>query len=141
MAVWIRQGMGLDVALAVALEVGKLRIESAGTSADHAAAAEFNARLWRTIRRLAATAPDLADRDALLRSAEAVEAAADDADALADRNATHAGALAGRAATQGALKGLLAAWSAHRDAHRDARFATWLLERIEAEGAPLSLAA
>ncbi|MEW5727104.1 MAG: hypothetical protein AB1918_04685 [Pseudomonadota bacterium] len=141
MAAWMRQGMGLDVALAVALEIGKLRLDTAESAAERAGAMDFNERLWRTIRRLAATSFELAGRDALLSGADAAESAWSDPAAVATLNARHAGVLAGRAATQGALRRLLDDWVAHRRANPRAEFATWLLIRIEEEGAPLSLAA
>lgn len=138
MTAWIRQGMRLDVELAVALEVATLRLTQAVTGAERAAALTFNRTLWRSIHNLAATAPDMSDRDGLLAGAATV-ASADDPARVADCNTAHARILAAKSATQGGLKRMIEDWRHHRAQQPEAEFGHWLLSRMDGPGAPISV--
>lgn len=135
---WIMRGMRLDVELAVALEVGSLRLTQAVTGAQRDEAFDFNRTLWRTIHRLAATAPELKERDNLLAAA-ATAASATDAAQITACNAANARALAAKAATQGALKRMIEDWRHHRSHHPEAEFGHWLLARMDDHEAPVSV--
>lgn len=140
MTAWTSNGERLDIELAVALEIATQRLSTAETAAEHAAALLFNRLLWQTIRRVAATAPLLEDREALLSAAHAIDdLAGADETALGAVNRRHARTLAGRAATNGALGRILAAWNLYRAEDADAEFGSWLLERMDRRGGALSV--
>lgn len=134
-------GKCVNVGLAVALEIGKLRLDQAASARERIAALEFNQALWRGIRRLVANGCDRSDCGSLLRAAEAVDAAWSDSAAIGSLNVEYARILAGRSGTQGALKQLLAEWIEHRRSAPKAEFANWLLSSLGAEAMPLQAAA
>jgi hypothetical protein len=138
MTAWIANGSRLDVELAVALEIAALRMARSTTAAEREEALAYNLRLWRSIRHLAAGAPDMEDREGLAATAGLVEGERDGT-LLAERNVAHAGKLAGRAATQGALRRLLEQWSHHRRSDASAEFSRWLLDRMDYFVHPLSV--
>jgi len=138
MTAWIANGSRLDVELAVALEIAALRMARSNTAAEREAALAYNLRLWRSIRQLAAGAPDVEDREGLAATAGLVEGERDGA-VLAERNVVHAGKLAGRAATHGALRRLLEQWSQHRRTDASAEFSRWLLDRMDYFVQPMSV--
>lgn len=129
MAAWLRNGIRIDVELAVALEVGMACVDRAENAAERAAAQMFNRDLWRVIGGLAETAPIASDRQDLLRQA-AVVAAGDKTD-FAQVNRHFAGILAGRAATQGSLRHMLDAWRGYGRTNQQADFGSWLLDRLD----------
>lgn len=137
MTAWIKQGMRLDVELAVALEVATLRLTQAVTGAQRAEALSFNRALWQGIQNLAATAPDMGDRDGLLAGAATV-ASADDPARVADCNTAYARILAAKSA-KGALKRMIEDWRHHRTSQPEAEFGNWLLSRVGGPGAPISV--
>lgn len=129
MVAWQRDGIRIDVELAVALEVGMACVARAENPAEAVAAQMFNRDLWRVIGFLAQTAPVPSDRQELLAQSARVVAGAD-VD-FAQVNRRFAGILAGRAATQGSLRQMLEAWRGYGSSHGQADFGTWLVERLE----------
>lgn len=134
MAAGTKRVMRLEIALAVALEIGKLRLEMAEAVAERRAAMEFNQGLWRCVRRLAAKLPDPTERACISDAADAVEAAWGDPAAVTARNLDLARSLAGRSPTDGALRRLLEDWGRYRCSAPDAEFASWLVGCLDAEG-------
>ena len=138
MTAWIANGSRLDVELAVALEIAALRVTHAAPAAEREGAIAYNLRLWRTIRQLAAGAPDVEDREGLAATAGLAESELDPR-MLAERNIAHAHQLAGRAATHGALRSLLDHWGRHRRMDAAAEFSRWLLDRMDDFVQPMSV--
>jgi hypothetical protein len=136
----IKQGVRLDVDLAVALEVATLLINKAAGSAECDNALAFNHRLWRIVRILALNVPEIVpDRDALLASATSADLSGPVQ--LVALNVEHSRRLAVHAATQGALKTLLEDWHAYRRQTKNAQFGSWLLDRMEAYNTLVCMAA
>lgn len=135
MAAWTRRGMRLDIEVAVALELGKARMDKAASGFEREQALAFNRQLWAAIGDLAVTLPAAEGGAGLIAAARAVAAGTLDPVGLITLNVRQASLLAGRAATQGALKRLLEDWHAHRRADNAAEFGLWLLGRIEQAGA------
>lgn len=129
MMAWQRDGIRIDVELAVALEVGMACVDRAENATEAAAAQMFNRDLWRLIGFLADSAPVPADRNELL--AQSARVAAGEAVDFAQVNRRFAGILAGRAATQGSLRHMLEAWRCYTRGHGKADFGSWLVERLE----------
>lgn len=130
MAAWTREGIRLDIALAVVMEVSVLhlgRVESAG---EREQATAFNDHLWRVVGDLADDAPLAEDRVALRNTAAVVMAGGRRMDQLIELNRCFARLLAGRAATDGALGQIMARWRDARAQGTTLEFGPWLLEML-----------
>lgn len=130
MAAWTQEGLRLDIAVAVALEVAVLNLKRADGPAARTAAMQFNQRLWRAIGAVAPTAPVAEDRSALADACAQVAGTRMNADDLIALNVGFARTLAGRAATGGALRHILDDWRAARPAAQT-EFGPWLVTRLE----------
>ena len=128
---WTTQGVRLDIALAVVMEVSVLQLGRAETAGDRDKAVTFNDRLWRVVAALAPTAPLAEDRTALHNTAAVIAAGGRRVDQLVELNRCFARLLAGRAATDGALGHILDRWRAARRAGTDLEFGPWLLELLD----------
>lgn len=141
MKAWINKGARLDIELSVALEVGAEQALRAAGAAERKAAAEFNLVLWQSIRALAASAPNIEDREALETCAEGIiRSGGRDFEAVVRCNRAHAGRLAGRAASNGALKAMIEEWTRFRHHRHDALFADWLIERLDSRAPAITFA-
>jgi hypothetical protein len=127
----LTQAERVDIELAVAMEIGNVRLERAVGTAAREAAVAYNVDLWRSIGHLAATMPLGEEGDALEASA-ALVTSRPSADLVAERNRAHARALAGRIGTHGSLRRLLDQWRDHLGGAPKADFGRWLLERLDA---------
>lgn len=131
MAGWTNQGIRLDIAFAVVMEVSVLQLTRAESEAAQRDAVAFNDRLWRVVDALAPTAPLVEDRVALHNTAAVIAAGGRRMDQLVELNRCFARLLAGRAATDGALGHILDRWRAARRAGTDLEFGPWLLELMD----------
>lgn len=131
MSGWTKQGVRLDIALAVVMEVSVLQLGRAEGETAAKKAVAFNERLWRVVADLAPTAPLAEDRTALANTAAVVAAGGRRLDQLVELDRCFARLLAGRAATDGALGQILDRWRAARRAGTDLEFGPWLLEVLE----------
>lgn len=131
MSGWMKQGVRLDIAFAVVMEVSVLQLSRAEGEQVVKDAVAFNERLWRVIAALAPTAPLAEDRTALQNTAAVVTSGGRRTDQLAELNRCFARLLAGRAATDGALGHILGRWRAARRAGTELEFGPWLLEQLE----------
>ncbi len=130
MAAWAQAGLRLDIAIAVALEVAVLDMKRAETSAQRAAAIQFNRRLWSAVAAIAPTSPLAEDRDGLADAAVLVAGGRMSADDQIALDSGFARALAGRAATGGALRHILTEWRGARFS-TESEFGPWLVARLE----------
>jgi len=140
MTAMMTRGERLDIEIAVAMEIGTVRLQRAAGLAAREAAVAYNLDLWRTIRQLAATAPLGGDHAALQDSA-AMVANRPTPEVLAERNRAHTRSLAASGATHGTLRRLLDEWRSHLGDAPKAEFSRWLLDRMEGYAAPISMAA
>lgn len=131
MKAWTKQGVRLDIAFAVVMEVSVLQLDRAEGEPARKDAMEFNSRLWRVMAELAPTAPLAEDRAALANTAKVIAAGGRRVDQLIELNRCFARLLAGRAATDGALGHILDRWRAARRAGTDLEFGPWLLELLD----------
>jgi hypothetical protein len=127
MTAWTAQGIRLDIALAVVMEVAVLQMNRAHSADERNDALAFNEELWNVAGRLAPAAPVAEDRDALVAAARVVKAGGKGIEQLAEINRRFAGLLAGRAATDGALGHILDRWRAARRDGVGQEFGPWLL--------------
>lgn len=130
MAAWINQGIRIDVALAVVMEVAVLQLHRAEGADDRAAAFGFNRDLWRVVGDLAPTSPLAEDRSALAGAANLVAGGGQGAEQQIELNRRFARLLAGRAATDGALGHILTAWRNARNGGATLEFGPWLLQQL-----------
>lgn len=130
MTAWTAQGIRLDIALAVVMEVAVLQMNRAATAPDRDNALAFNEELWQVAARLAPAAPVPEDRDALVAAGRIVTSGGKGIEQLAEINRRFAGLLAGRAATDGALGNILERWRAARRDGTDLEFGPWLLTQL-----------
>lgn len=131
MAAWTQQGLRVDIALAVVMEVAVLQLDRAETEAARAEAIAFNGQLWRVVADLAAYAPLAEDRVALSNTAALIIAGGRRVDQLIELDRCFARLLAGRAATAGALGQILDRWRAARRAGTRLEFGPWLLDLLD----------
>lgn len=131
MSGWMKQGVRLDIALAVVMEVSVLQLSRAEIEAARRKAVDFNDRLWRVVSDLAPSSPLADDRTALRNTAALITAGGCRLDQLVELNRSFARLLAGRAATDGALGHILDRWRAARRAGTDLEFGPWLLELLD----------
>lgn len=131
MAAWTNDGIRLDIALAVVMEVSVLELGRADTDTGHRRALAFNSRLWRVAAALAPSAPLSEDRIALRNTAAMVTGGGCPMDKLQQLNRDFARLLAGRAATDGALSHILDRWRAARRAGTELEFGPWLLNLLD----------
>lgn len=131
MAAWTNDGIRLDIALAVVMEVSVLELTRADTDADRRRAQGFNSRLWRVVAALAPSAPLSEDRVSLRNAAAMVVGGGCSMDKLQQMNRDFARLLAGRAATDGALGHILDCWRSARRAGTELEFGPWLLDLLD----------
>lgn len=131
MAAWTQDGVRLDIALAVVMEVSVLHLSRAEGADEQAEAVTFNSRLWRVAGDLAATTPVAEDGIALRNTAALIAAGGRRMDQLIELNRCFARLLAGRAATDGGLGDILERWRAARRAGTTLEFGPWLLELLD----------
>lgn len=138
MAAWTRQGIRLDIALAVVMEISVLQLGRAESQRQYDEAVVFNDRLWRVIGDLAPDAPVAEDRVALANTSAVILAGGRRPDQLIELNRCFARLLAGRAATAGSLGQILDSWRAAQRAGTTLEFGPWLLEVLDGFAAPQS---
>lgn len=131
MKAWDEQGMRLDIALAVGMEVAVSRFDNAAMDAERAAALSFNRDLWQVATTLAPHAPVAEDRDELALVGHDVVAGRHSPSRQVELNRSFARRLAGRAATNGALGQLLGTWRTDLRHQKQREFGVWLLERLQ----------
>lgn len=130
MAAWTREGVRLDIALAVVMEVAVLQLDRADSADERDAAVAFNARLWQVVGDLADDAPVAEDRVALRNTAALIVAGGRRLDQLIELNRCFARLLAGRAATDGALGLIMARWRTARQDGAASEFGPWLVDLL-----------
>ncbi|MGE5517044.1 MAG: hypothetical protein ACM31D_14640 [Bacteroidota bacterium] len=131
MAAWTQNGVRLDIALAVVMEVSVLQLSRAETVAEREQAVAFNHHLWRVAADLAPGAPLSEDGLALGNTAAVIVAGGRRIDQLIELNRCFARLLAGRAATAGALGHILDRWRAARRVGTEQEFGPWLLDLLD----------
>lgn len=131
MAAWMQDGVRLDIALAVVMEVSVLHLSRAESADQQAEAVAFNAHLWRVAADLAETTPVVEDGIAIRNTAAVIAAGGRRMDQLMELNRCFARLLAGRAATDGGLGDILGRWRAARRAGTMLEFGPWLLELLD----------
>lgn len=136
MAAWMQNGVRLDIALAVVMEVSVLQLDRAHGAVQREQAITFNDYLWRVVADLAPDAPLAEDSVALRNTAAVIAAGGRRIDQLIELNRCFARLLAGRAATDGALGSILDRWRAARRAGTTLEFGPWLLEMLDGFAAP-----
>ncbi|HTH16448.1 MAG TPA: hypothetical protein VL974_07330 [Magnetospirillum sp.] len=129
MAAWINQGIRIDVALAVVMEVAVLQLNRAESVDDRKAAISFNNSLWQVVGDIASTSPVNDDRSALAGAASLVGKGLD-VEQVTELNRRFARLLAGRAATDGALGQILGKWRTAQAEGGMLEFGPWLLQLL-----------
>ncbi|HLO76028.1 MAG TPA: hypothetical protein VK196_06180 [Magnetospirillum sp.] len=131
MPAWNVQGIRVDIALSVVMEISVLQLNRAENGTECREAIAFNAELWRVAEALAPSAPLPEDRTALAATAKLILAGGRRIDQLSELNRCFARLLAGRAATAGALGQILDRWRAARRAGTQQEFGPWLVDLLD----------
>ncbi|MGE5503289.1 MAG: hypothetical protein ACM31L_02590 [Actinomycetota bacterium] len=132
MSLVVRNRHPKAMALAVALEIGALRLSTRELTAE---AVEFNRRLWAVVRACAEMAGEDEECGRMRTACGRAEAAlALDPRSLGLINRALAGILAGQYSSSGALRALIRDWEDHRAAHPRLGFEDWLLDSIRRMG-------
>jgi hypothetical protein len=139
MSLVVRKRHPMAMAMAVALEIGALRLLGRVVTAE---AVDFNRRLWSLVRSCADHAADADGCGSMLAACAQAEAAlAQEPRALELINRALAGILAGQYSSSGALRALILTWERERPAYPGCCFEDWLLEAVRRDTGAMAAAA